>query len=573
MTRSDNDLPLPRLESLRARIHAQVATLADLRSVQQRRPAIDRLLADLDAQIQRSERAAVLALVGATGAGKSSMLNALIGEDVAPVGPDRPTTRVPVIFAPDDADITELTAAARGHVPGDSPAWQVRRYRPLPGQPGYVIIDTPDTNSVSADPGLARSLAEHCDILVVVFHRQSIVESEPVTFLDEFARRRALVFVLNRTDELPASSVEALKAQIRRLSGNRWSAADAPVLGLSAALARRDPQQEEWQALTTTLDRISAAAELRRVRRFNTLGTVARLGELFAEVKADCGELLAALPEQTDTGLEQLGRKLADDDAEAWRLRRSDLRRLLYNEIGRRWEGASGWAVRVGGLESAGLGLGAVLLRRHPVIAAGSAIGSTVAARAIEASEQETIRDRNALAPPAGQFEAWYAECLSPARLTAGQLTGDPEAFGLPGREGAYLEMARRLGDVWAQLIERQVPRAIEGAWIRWLRWPLDLPVYAFAGWIAYRVVAGFLVEHYAGIDFLVNAALIGFGYLLLVRLFLRRLLALRARRMAAVAAADASERLASWRKEIGARVRARVDELRHALEGLASPP
>jgi ATPase subunit of ABC transporter with duplicated ATPase domains len=50
----------------------------------------------------------VITLVGSTGAGKSTLLNALAGRRIAQEGVDRPTTREPVVYAPEDADLGEL---------------------------------------------------------------------------------------------------------------------------------------------------------------------------------------------------------------------------------------------------------------------------------------------------------------------------------------------------------------------------------------------------------------------------------------------------------------------------------
>ena len=104
------------LDRLRSRLHEDLVVVAGLRAVAQRRGELDRLLADLDRQIARVQRAAVITLVGATGAGKSTLLNALAGRRIAQEGIDRPTTRRPVIYAPHDADVSELVDA-RGRAP------------------------------------------------------------------------------------------------------------------------------------------------------------------------------------------------------------------------------------------------------------------------------------------------------------------------------------------------------------------------------------------------------------------------------------------------------------------------
>ena len=159
------------LGGLRSELDQDVQALRDLRSVQSRAGRIDVLSADLDQQLERVERAAVLTLVGATGAGKSTLLNALVGRDVAHEGDSRPTTRVPVIHRPADADIRELLEG----LPGEAP--KVVDHDPGGGGPWsqQILVDAPDTNSVEASHReVVAALAERSDVLVVVAHRQSV---------------------------------------------------------------------------------------------------------------------------------------------------------------------------------------------------------------------------------------------------------------------------------------------------------------------------------------------------------------------------------------------------------------
>ena len=109
----------------RLRAGCEDVAASRLRAVAERRGELDRLLADLDRQIERVQRAAVITLVGATGAGKSTLLNALAGRRIAQEGVDRPTTRQPVIYAPHDADVSELVGAG-----GRAPRGPRQRGRP-----------------------------------------------------------------------------------------------------------------------------------------------------------------------------------------------------------------------------------------------------------------------------------------------------------------------------------------------------------------------------------------------------------------------------------------------------------
>ena len=71
-------------------------------------------------RISKAGNHTVVALAGATGSGKSSLFNALVGADVAVVGARRPTTSRPVAAVWGKEDATELldwlSVAQRHHV-------------------------------------------------------------------------------------------------------------------------------------------------------------------------------------------------------------------------------------------------------------------------------------------------------------------------------------------------------------------------------------------------------------------------------------------------------------------------
>lgn len=524
------------LEALRRRLQAQVEVVAPLRAVAERRPQLDGLLADLDRQIGRVQRAAVITLVGATGAGKSTLLNALAGRRIAQEGVDRPTTRQPVIYAPLDADLAELTgeAVARPEGRESEGAPVVVRYDAASGPwTAQVLVDAPDMNSIDEQHrATVTALAERSDVLVVVLHHQSVLEEASVSFVDAFAGRRHLLFALNRADELTPEARDALLAQVRRLAGERWRAPGAPVLAVSARAAQTQPHAEGWAPFCQALQELARETAIGGVRRLNALGTAARLGALFATVQADAAGDLAALPADAAAGLDALGERCAADVAERLTLRRADLRALLWGEAARRWDGPGGWALRSGGLTGLGLGAGAAIAARNPLLAVGTAAGALAADQVQRALREQRVGDAAALLPGEGEFAAWFREALSPARVRVGRLAGVADALGLPGPDAARAAAGAAIEEAWARLVQRELPAAAEHSLLRYVRWLLDLPVYALALWVLYAVARGVLDGAYAGFDFLVSAALLLAAYLFAVRFVVRRGLAWRARRL-----------------------------------------
>lgn len=551
---ADTSLLRATLDRLRARLREDVVAVASLRAVAARQSELDRLLADLDRQVARVQRAAVITLVGATGAGKSTLLNALAGRRIAQEGLDRPTTRRPVIYAPHEADVGELVEAEidrpEGRESEGGPL--VVRYDATTGPwTAQVLIDAPDMNSIDEQHrATVTALAERSDVLVVVLHHQSVLEEASVSFLDAFAGRRQLLFALNRTDELTPAARDALLAQIRELAASRWKAPHAPVLGISARAAQTAGGQaagllpiseasaeppadaDSWPAFCLALHELVRSSALTGVRRLNALGTAARLGELFAAVREESRADLAALPVDAATGLDALGERCAVEIAERLSLRRAEVAVLLWAEAAKRWDGPGGWALRSGGLTSAGLGAGAVLATRNPILALGTAAGAVAADQVQRSLRESRFADAGVLIPAGGEFAAWYAEALSPARVRAARLAGDPSVLGFPEAESARAAAADAVTESWGRLVGRELPAAAERSWLRYVRVLLDLPVYALAVWVVYHVAIGFWNGTYAGLDFLLNATLLLIAYLFAVRLVVRRSLGWRARRL-----------------------------------------
>jgi len=584
MTPSFHDELYGKLVALRRDLDEDLERLGELSAWRREAGSVERLTVDLDRQLERARQAAVITLVGSTGAGKSTLLNALVGAEIAREGLERPTTRAPVVYAPADADLERLLDG----LPGEPP--EVARYDAEGHGPWteQVLIDAPDVNSIAVEHRrVVQALADRSDVLLVVLHRQSIVEEAAVTFVDLFAGRRKLIFVLGRADELTEASRDELLERLRELARERWDAPDAPVVALSARRARSQPDTSGWDELCEELRKLVREGVLGGVRRHNALGTALRLQGLAAGVGEAVADDLARLPDEVRDGMHALARRAADEVGLRLRLRHADLASMLWNEAGKRWDGPGGWVLRLGGLSSLGMGAGLMLARRNPLLAAGTAAGSYAAGKLGRVRERRRVASTGDLFPAETDFEAWTTDALGPARRRAARLGGSTTAFGLPDAVEAAARIGPAVEDTWNDLVERDLPRAAEESSIAHLRWPFDLPVYALGAWVVLKAVVGYFDGEYLGVDFLLSTVVVLFAYLFLVRFACRRLLAARARalladviercRGAMVDAGEAVER--EVREETGGVERAleRTADLesrwRLELVGSAAPP
>lgn len=213
------------------------------------------VLDDADAVLVHArERAAlsgeytVVALAGATGSGKSSLLNAVAGADLAVPGVRRPTTgrALAAVWpagehdaAPGPGPAAEDGAAhalldwlgvdERHEVAPDTAA-------PSGSSGGLVLLDLPDHDSVETEHRLrAERLYGRVDLLVWVVDPQKYADAAlHVRYLRPLAGHASVVvLVLNHADRLTPDERERCLADLRRLAAED-GLAGVPVLAVSA---------------------------------------------------------------------------------------------------------------------------------------------------------------------------------------------------------------------------------------------------------------------------------------------------------------------------------------------------
>lgn len=169
-----------------------------------------RSVRDARTRISYPEDISVVALVGGTGSGKSSLANAVCGADVAMIGGARPTTGEPLAIVPEAraGDIGAYLGAlgVRFQVADRIPPW-------------LCLIDMPDTDSVEIEHRLrVEQLLPRLDIVVWVVdpekYRDAALHNRYLKPLSPYSNQ--FIFVLNQIDRLAPAVIELVVADLEK---------------------------------------------------------------------------------------------------------------------------------------------------------------------------------------------------------------------------------------------------------------------------------------------------------------------------------------------------------------------
>ena len=163
----------------------------------------------------RLESPLVVATLGGTGTGKSSLLNALVGAEVVATGRARPTTsRAALVCRPDTSPAMLGIEAASVEVVE----------RDLPALRNLVLIDCPDPDTTEDQEAPGTNLARlrpvlaHCDVLLVTTTQQKYRSARVSDELAAAAPGARLVFV-----QTHAGDDEDIRPDWQRMLDGRYA--------------------------------------------------------------------------------------------------------------------------------------------------------------------------------------------------------------------------------------------------------------------------------------------------------------------------------------------------------------
>lgn len=254
-----------------------------------------RVLDKVEARQRHGTDHTLVALLGATGGGKSSLANAVTGTTVATTGVRRPTTSTTLAFtwggenAGPLLDWLEVPNRHRLAAEGGAAT-------PLDG---LVLLDVPDHDSVAlANRQEMERIAELADLMVWVTDAEKYADKAMHGYLRRLREHGGVVaMVLNKADQLTPADADRLRADLAQLLADD-GLTGAPVLVASAI---------DGQGISDVRSLLARAVAERR----------AMVERLAADVRTAAGDLLAELGpgvddrSGSDRGADEVPRKVA----------------------------------------------------------------------------------------------------------------------------------------------------------------------------------------------------------------------------------------------------------------------
>ena len=304
----------------------------------------------LDRARRELSRMLVVGVIGGTGTGKSTLVNALAGCDLSPAGDiARPTTINPVVVAARDVDLSWLPVDAMNARVVRSDAAAVAN---------IVLVDCPDPDTQTeprpggvpsahgparpSDSNRNRDLLEAvlpaCDVLLLVSTAQKYRSWVVAREVAAFAPGRPLLFVQTHASRDPdirddwRRELESEGFVVPRIF--RLDAVEAATR--AAAGLEPDPG---FRALVEAIDAELVGRAARRVRRTGSLDLVGWFLRQSRETLAPLRDPVAQLSAGVAGERARLEGILARSVGSRLRASRSAWQRILTSEIVERWHG------------------------------------------------------------------------------------------------------------------------------------------------------------------------------------------------------------------------------------------
>ncbi len=265
--------------------------------------ALRRAAAELRERMDRLDDVLIVALVGGSGVGKSTLLNAIAGDQIAETSEMRPCTAVPMIYHPPGARLDFDTSNAGRE------SW---KSVPRSALEHLILIDTPDSDTIVREhrEAVIRTL-EKCDLIIMCGSQEKYLDEATWSLLRPLRGERAIVCV--ETKAVGHASIREHWLARLREAGIEATAyfrvhalhtLDRKLAGVEEEI----PAQPEYDFpdLDRFLRRELTRERIARIKRSNVTGLIRRITQRLAARAGEHApeiERLRVLIRETDTAI------------------------------------------------------------------------------------------------------------------------------------------------------------------------------------------------------------------------------------------------------------------------------
>lgn len=273
----------------------------------QSRALVRRLLMRVETLRVRLEAPLVVATFGGTGTGKSSLVNALVGQECTRSGRERPTTKRPVLIAQSEAELQPLNLPLE--------QFDVVRVA-SPVLRDIVILDCPDPDtseeeSAGSNLEILRRVLPHCDVLLYASTQQKYRSARVLDELNVASSGCRLIFVQTHAD-----ADDDIREDWRRVLGERYEIPDVFFVDSVRALAEQQAGRRpggDFARLQDLLTTSLAAVQRVEIRRANLLDLTQATLTKCQEQLDGFDPALAALEQALTEHRQKLSREMSQE--------------------------------------------------------------------------------------------------------------------------------------------------------------------------------------------------------------------------------------------------------------------